>query len=294
MMEDTTKFVVGAPTRQTPVNGHACLVQIYPAGQFVSSRFRLGNFPVTIGRDEDCPLRIVDDSISRRHAVIQPDGDGYTIVDLQSTNGTFVNEIRIASKLLKDGDYLHLGNCIYRFFEGDNVEAQYHEEIYRLAIQDPLTGLYNKRYLLEFLGRELSCATRYLRPLALALFDLDHFKSVNDRYGHLAGDYVLREVAQLFKTAIRREDVFARYGGEEFALVMPETNADGGFTVADHLRRSVEKLHLEFHNKTIPLTISGGVAATQGDDRLTTVELLRVADEKLYDAKKAGRNRVVR
>src|SRR5947208_12516043 len=108
---------------------------------------------------------------------------------------------------LKDGDYLRVGNWIFRYLTGGNVEAEYHEEIYRLTIIDALTGIHNKRYLLEFLDRELSRSARHHRPLALLLFDLDLFKAVNDEIGHLGGDFTLRELAGCLKNAIRKEEL---------------------------------------------------------------------------------------
>ena len=183
---------------------------------------------MVIGRGNDCDIRINDHSVSRRHARIQPGADGYYAVDLQSTNGTFVNDVPASICKLKDGDYLRVGNCIYRFLAGGNVEAEYHEEIYRLTIIDALTDIHNKRYLLEFLDRELSRSARYGRPLALIMMDLDRFKSINEDLGHLGGDFTLREVAGCVKGNVRKEELFARYGGEEFAVVLPETTLEGG------------------------------------------------------------------
>src|SRR5207245_2245668 len=164
---------------------------------------------------------------------IQPGADGYYAVDLQSTNGTFVNDHPASMYKLKDGDYLRVGNCIYRFLIGGNVEAEYHEEIYRLTIIDALTDIHNKRYLVEFLDRELARSARYRRPLALVLFDLDLFKKVNDNLGHLGGDFTLREVAACVKGSVRKEELFARYGGEEFAVVLPETGREGAVQVGE-------------------------------------------------------------
>src|SRR5262249_16460427 len=148
-----------------------------------------------IGRGEDCAIPIPHPSVSRRHACIEAGAEGFWIADLGSTNGTFVNDLPIESTPLKDGDYLRVGNCIYRFLSSQNVEAKYHEEIYRLIIIDPLTAIPNQRYLLEFLDRELARSARYDRPLSLILFDIDRFKAINDRLGHLGGDSVLRELA---------------------------------------------------------------------------------------------------
>ncbi len=212
---------------------------------------------------------------------------------LQSTNGTFVNDVPASICKLKDGDYLRVGNCIYRFLAGGNVEAEYHEEIYRLTIIDALTDIHNKRYLLEFLDRELSRSARYLRPLSLIMFDIDRFKGINDEFGHLGGDFTLRELAACVKGSIRKEELFARYGGEEFVIVLPETPQENGIFVAERLRGLVEHHLFQYEGKAYPVTVSLGVAATNGDEALTPLDLIRQADEKLYNAKNSGRNRVV-
>ena len=201
--------------------------------------------------------------------------------------------VNLADVKLRDGDYLRVGNCIYRFLAGGNVEAEYHEEIYRLTIIDALTDTYNKRYLLEFLDRELSRSARHGRPLALIMFDLDRFKAINDELGHLGGDFTLRELAACVKSSVRKEELFARYGGEEFAIVLPETDREGGLVVAERIRGQVEAHGFEYEDRTYPVTISVGLATTSGDASLTPQELIRQADDKLYQAKHSGRNRVV-
>ncbi|MFQ3592607.1 MAG: GGDEF domain-containing protein, partial [Gemmataceae bacterium] len=192
-----------------------------------------------------------------------------------------------------DGDYLRVGNCIYRFLAGGNVESEYHEEIYRLTIIDALTDIHNKRYLTEFLDRELSRSARYGRPLSLILFDIDRFKSINDELGHLGGDFILRELAAIVKGSIRKEELFARYGGEEFAIVLPETPLENGRLVAERIRLLVERHAFQYEGKSVPVTISLGVAATLGEQPLTPNDLIRLADEHLLTAKQTGRNRVV-
>ena len=268
----------------------ACLIHIYPTGTGMGARYPLADTPLVLGRGNDCDIRINDHSVSRRHARIQPGADGYYAADLQSTNGTFVNDVPASMYKLKDGDYLRVGNCIYRFLAGGNVEAEYHEEIYRLTIIDGLTDIHNKRYLLEFLDRELARSARYRRPLVLIIFDIDRFKAVNDELGHLGGDYTLRELAACVKGGIRKEELFARYGGEEFAVVLPETTREGGAQVAERIRSLVEKHQFQYENKTYPVTISVGVSSTSGDEALTPHELIRQADDKLFQAKHEGRN----
>ena len=293
-VEKSTETWVTAPDRLVSATRRdACVVHIYPTGPGMGTRYPLTDTPMVLGRGNDCDIRINDHSVSRRHARIQPGADGYYAVDLQSTNGTFVNDVPASICKLKDGDYLRVGNCIYRFLAGGNVEAEYHEEIYRLTIIDALTDIHNKRYMIEFLDRELARSARYKRPLALVLFDLDRFKTINDDLGHLGGDFTLRELAATVKSSIRKEELFARYGGEEFAVVLPETNFEGGIHVADRIRTQVEKHMFQYEGKRYLVTVSVGLATTTGDEALTPNELIRLADEKLFQAKNQGRNRVV-
>ena len=272
----------------------ACLVHIYPVGTAIGVRYVLGDKPLILGRGEECDIRIQDHSVSRRHARIEPQTEGFVVLDLQSTNGTFVNDtLATEGTTLHDGDYLRVGNCIYRFLAGGNVEAEYHEEIYRLTIIDALTQVHNHRYLMEFLEREVLRASRHKRPLSLVLFDIDKFKGVNDELGHLGGDFALRELASVVRRTVRREDLFARYGGEEFALVFVETNLVQAIDAAERLRIMVEKHPFRFEDKQFKLTISMGVSEVPGDTPLTTNDLLRRADENLFKAKRSGRNKVI-
>jgi len=293
MEKATETWVTGTDRLVSATRRDACVVHIYPTGPGMGTRYTLGDDPVVIGRGNDCEIRIQDHSVSRRHARIQPAADGYYAVDLQSTNGTFVNDVPSSIRKLHDGDYLRVGNCIYRFLAGGNVEAEYHEEIYRLTIIDGLTDIHNKRYLLEFLDRELSRSARYDRPLSLVLFDLDRFKAINDEHGHLGGDFTLRELAAIVKGGVRKEELFARYGGEEFVVVLPETPREAGLAAAERLRQRVDAHAFRYEGKDLAVTISAGVACTVGGEYLAPNDLIRIADENLYQAKQTGRNRVV-
>src|SRR5437867_13216585 len=235
-MEKTSETWVTAPDRLVSTTRRdACVVHIYPTGPGMGTRYPLSDTPMVLGRGNDCDIRINDHSVSRRHARIQPGADGYYAVDLQSTNGTFVNDHPASMYKLKDGDYLRVGNCIYRFLTGGNVESEYHAEIYRLTIIDALTDIHNKRYFLEFLDRELARSSRYDRPLSLVMIDIDRFRMINEDLAHLGGDFTLRELSARLKGNVRKEELFSRYGGEEFAAVLPETPRDGAVHLSERL-----------------------------------------------------------
>jgi two-component system cell cycle response regulator len=293
-MDNLTETCRSSPNSSlASANRNPCLVHIYPTGPGMGCRHSLGPRPLVIGRSNDCEICINDNSASRRHVSIEFRGDAYYAVDLQSMNGTFVNNVPATEHKLADGDYLRVGNCIYRFLSGGNVEADYHEEIYRLTIIDALTEIHNKRYLLEFLDRELVRAARHGRRLALVLFDLDRFKAINDEFGHLGGDLTLREVAACVKKEIRQDELFARYGGEEFAIVMPETDLDDARAAAERVRQLLAAHAFQYGERRYNVTISLGVTVTTGTDVTNSADLIKRADEKLYQAKNEGRNRVV-
>ena len=281
----TTKRIV-----DLPLEGGECFVEIYGAN--IGSKHDLGHHVVSIGRDPDSSIVLNTDSVSRRHARIDTWKGEKWIVDLDSTNGTYVNDKPTVRSKLTSGDLIKIGDTIFKFLAGRNIEAAYHEEIYRMTIHDGLTQIHNKRYLLEALDREFSRARRYDRALAMAMLDLDHFKATNDKYGHLTGDYVLKEVATIIKRRIRREEVFARYGGEEFAIVLPEADAAGAREFAESVREIVEAHTFEFEGNRMSITISVGIGLLDQDLARPT-DLIRVADENLYAAKRTGRNRVV-
>jgi diguanylate cyclase (GGDEF)-like protein len=181
-----------------------------------------------------------------------------------------------------------IGRTIFKFLSGGNVENAYHEEIYRLTTVDGLTQIHNRRYFLEQLEREVSRARRYRRDLSLILFDIDRFKSINDGHGHLAGDYVLTQLATVVRGKIRREDLFARYGGEEFAIVLPEIDGPNAVAFAEKVRRLIEKAPFKFEDTLLQITVSVGVASLA--DEIDATELVKRSDDKLYEAKESGRN----
>lgn len=279
--------------------GHDCVVIIYSSNprQF-GKRHVLGQGKVTMGRGADNTIVLENDSVSRQHCRVESRNGGYVMVDLNSTNGTYVNDElmvggvdgKYAEMPLRRGDHIKVGDTILKFLSGSDMEAQYHETIYNMTIVDGLTGVNNKRYLLETLEREIPRARRHNRPLSMIIFDIDHFKQVNDTYGHLAGDYVLKEMAQLIKSRIRPDDTLGRYGGEEFVVVLPETDKPGAVHIAEEIRKLVASHAFTFERERMSVSISIGVALLRDSDAVD--DLIAAADERLYAAKNGGRNRV--
>jgi two-component system cell cycle response regulator len=274
--------------------GNDCLVVIYTKEpSLLGRRFVLDTSPIRIGRGAENHIVLEGDSVSRRHAHFEQRSGVWWCVDDGSTNGSYVNDDQILREAeLGNGDRIKIGPTIFKFLSGQDVEAQYHEEIYRMTIIDGLTQVHVKRYLLEALEKELMRARRHARDLSFLMLDIDHFKKINDVHGHLAGDYVLKEVARIIQQRIRRDEVVARYGGEEFAIILPETTLEGAFALADGLREKIEQSRFVFQSETIRVTISIGGALLQESER-TSQDLIKRADEKLYEAKRAGRNRVL-
>ena len=273
--------------------GNDCLVVIYTKEPtLLGRRFVLDSSPIRIGRGAENHIVLEGDSVSRRHAHFEQRSGAWWCVDDGSTNGSYVNDDQIMREAkLGNGDRIKIGPTIFKYLTGQDVEAQYHEEIYRMTIIDGLTQVHVKRYLLEALDKELMRARRHARELSFLMIDIDHFKKINDVHGHLAGDYVLKEVAKHMQQRIRRDEVLARYGGEEFAIILPETNLEGGRALAEGLREKIEQSRFVFQGETIQVTISAGAAILGEQDKVST-DLIRRADEKLYEAKRAGRNRV--
>ncbi len=268
----------------------ACLVVIY--GPELGKRAALGPGTFEIGRSSRADLPIDQESISRQHARITFDGDRHVIEDLGSTNGTFVNDQNLKRSPLKDGDQVKLGRSILKYMSGDNIEANYHEEIYRLMTMDALTQTHNRRYFNEALEREYQRSLRYRRALSLVLFDIDHFKKINDTYGHVAGDSVLRQLARVVKPRLRQQDVLARVGGEEFSVLLPEVEPEGALVAAEKVRRLVESARFLVDEKEFGCTVSVGIASF-GAQTTSPQMLYESADKNLYEAKRGGRNRVI-
>jgi diguanylate cyclase (GGDEF)-like protein len=289
-VRNKTVVTVISRISEKPVGKEACLVVIY--GLDLGKKYNLDQPAMIIGRSSKSDIQVDQESVSRNHAKVINTGKSIILRDLGSTNGTYVNDELIDEYVLRDGDFIKIGRTIFKFLSGNNIENAYHEEIYRLTTIDGLTQIYNKRYFLETLEREISRAHRYRRDLSLIMFDIDHFKKINDTYGHLAGDYVLKQLASVIKARIRREDIMARYGGEEFAIILPEIDQFNAAQFADKIRKLVEKTVFKFEETKIPVTISVGVGSIVAE-LSNPVDFIKIADDKLYQAKSEGRNKVV-
>jgi two-component system, cell cycle response regulator len=285
---DTAMVEVTAPAPAS--DPQASLVRIYPAG-VSGSLIPLAGDRNSIGRDAICDVELMDDFISREHAIITLQGGHFYLQDCGSLNGTFINDVRVKEiQRLVPGDAIRLGNHIFKFLSADHIEAQYHEAVYEMMTLDGLTGAYNKRFFEDAIEREILRSQRHWRPLSLLLFDIDHFKAVNDHYGHLAGDECLKQLVARVRSRIRGEDLLARFGGEEFALALSETTLKQAVQIARDLRQQVENEPFPTSRGPVPLTISIGVGIANGQMAVSSKELIETADDNLYRAKHQGRN----
>ncbi len=278
-----------------PVEANVILIA-HPDETMLGTRYRLPPQAVLeIGRSSATDISMPGvQSLSRRHARLNHLGRAVEIEDLGSTNGTYVNDAQIsASKPLASGDRFQLGAAHFKFLHEQDPEHAYHEAIYQLVMRDGLTQIYNKRKFHEELEREVLRAVRHRRPLSLILFDIDHFKEVNDSYGHLCGDFVLQQIARQAGGYLRPEQVFARAGGEEFVILSPEIDQAGALKLAEQLRLRVASETYSYLEFEVHITCSFGVAVLlpemdSGED------LYEAADRAMYQSKNDGRNRVSR
>ncbi len=259
------------------------------AGPRLGHRVVLDERPLEIGRGTQCGLQLDVDSVSRLHARVEWTGNYHKLVDLRSTNGTYVNEMRITEQELRDGDRLQIGKVLLKYISGSNVESAYHEEIQRLMRYDGLTGVHNRSHFEETLHNVIWRARMDPSPTSLILFDLDHFKQINDTYGHTAGDAVLRQVAAIVTQQVPPGQLFARVGGEEFAVLLSGVDVQGAYALAESIRRAVEASVFVFDGNRIPVTVSLGVAQRHPADQAPE-QLYERSDAQLYTAKGSGRN----
>ncbi|HEV3468906.1 MAG TPA: GGDEF domain-containing protein [Pyrinomonadaceae bacterium] len=291
------------PARAAPRERHPALV--FLRGELLAAPIPLERGEVVLGRALEADVRVNDARASRLHARIRTERDArtgearYRVTDLGSTNGTLLNGEPVSEAFLQDGDKLTIGEQLLRFELLDDIDREFQRHIHRLLAHDELTGLLTSKSFFSELRREAARAESEGMPFCVLMMDLDHFKNVNDRYGHLVGSQTLEEVGSLVTRALRAGDVAARFGGEEFAAFLLNADCAQGLVAAERVRTAVESHEFAATRRASPadsgetfrLTISVGVAAYP-DDARDPIELVELADTALYRAKHAGRNRV--
>jgi len=254
---------------------------------------------ILIGRNKYSDIYINDENISNDHCeikVIKNDEnkiDQIILKDLLSTNGTYVNGKLISNKVLKSGDKIKIGETTLRFNYNDKLEEKYHLKLFNIATSDSLTKLHNKRYTIGELENQYKIAKRNNRIFSLIMFDIDDFKAINDKHGHIAGDEFLKNVASHINKHIREQDFAGRFGGDEFLIILPETEIEGAVILANRIREKIEKSETVYRDHKIKTTISGGIS--QFSFSYNNIgELLEITDKALYKAKKLGKNKVIK
>lgn len=261
-------------------------------GRSLGLLYKLETARILLGRAPTADLILDDDGISRFHAVITMEDGRFHIEDLGSKNGVIVNGFKVTSHALEEGDRVQLGaNTLLKFALQDDVEEQFQQELYRSVTLDPLTGIYNRRHIVDRMRSECAYARRQGTPVSVLMIDLDHFKRVNDTYGHLAGDAVLRETAKAIHSTLRAEDIFGRYGGEELCAILRGIEAPNALLAGRRIVEIVRNNRVIAGAHTLQVTVSVGAATSVHNLLDTPQELIDAADRALYRAKNAGRDR---
>lgn len=298
---DTT--IANAEPRAAEGGKHPALV--FLRGDLMAAPIPLEREVVTLGRALEADVRVNDSRASRMHARISIERDPrsgerrYRLSDLGSTNGTLLNGRPVIDAFLNDGDKVTIGEHLLRFELLDDIDREFQTHIHRLLAHDELTGLLTSKSFFSELKRESARAATEGRPFCVLMMDLDHFKSVNDRHGHLVGSQTLEDVGAIITRSLRAGDVAARFGGEEFAAFLLDADCAQGIVAAERVRSSVEEHYFSSARRgstadtsaPLRITISVGVAAFP-DDARDPIQLIELADTALYRAKNAGRNRV--
>jgi len=272
------------------------------AGELLATPIPLEQTEVTLGRALEAHVRVNDAKASRLHAAIiaETDPDSgetvFKIRDLKSTNGTLVNGRTITEARLHHGDKILIGAQLFRFELLDEIDRAFQQQIQRLLGHDELTGLLTSKSFFTELRREAARAEQTSQPFCVLMMDLDHFKTVNDSYGHLVGNRTLQDIGVIIKAALRSGDVAARFGGEEFAAFLLDADYLQGLVAAERVRRGIEQSVFSASTEgatpaaeRFRLTVSIGVACFP-DDARDPIRLVELADSALYRATRNGRN----
>jgi diguanylate cyclase (GGDEF)-like protein len=292
--EESTALVKLGSVGQIPTaiaRDRYVLVQVQ--GEELGRIIALDNNEFVVGRQQTCDLPLIDGSVSRRHARIRFVDDRHVLEDLGSANGTYVAEQRISQHVLSDGDLIQFGSTVaFRYSVTDSQQLAMLKYLYDASVTDALTGVYNREYFDARLLTEIAYSKRHGTALSLLMFDVDHFKRINDTYGHPVGDQALVKLVESVRTKLRAEDVFCRYGGEEFVTILRTTDLDAAACAAERIRQAVEQVTLIAEGVRVRLTVSIGCASLKCTEDAAAIELVAIADRRLYAAKHAGRNRI--
>jgi diguanylate cyclase (GGDEF)-like protein len=286
------------PTHESQKIEHTIILTIIGGNEIdFGKHFLLKKSKTLLGRDNTNDISLYDEKISKVHCEItvikSSQGIEQIILkDLDSTNGTYVNSEMIKQITLNAGDKIQIGDTVLNLSYNDELEKEYHAKLFNYAVRDTYTGLYNKRFIINELENISRIARRSGRVFSIIIIDIDDFKQINDLYGHLSGDEYLKSIAELFTQSLREQDIAGRIGGDEFLILLPETTIDGAFQLAIRIRKNVEEFVLKYLNFKIKTTISAGVC--QYENTIKDVnELLDIADQALYEAKRSGKNNVM-
>lgn len=281
--DNTIKF---QPTEMRP---H--LIVLYPQTQFKQIALPQGS--VIVGRGQDSDIHLDDELVSRKHCKITFDGSRIFVEDLDSTNGTYVDGSPIKQAPLGSDNRLQIGKMVLKVEFKDATEEAFDRELFEAATMDPLTKVANRRTFLDRSLGELALARRNNYCIHSIMIDVDHFKRVNDTWGHQCGDMVLKEIARILKNEKRESDMLARYGGEEFVMLLCGVGPEDAKKSAERLRSAVERHRFSWKDTIIPVTISLGLCSKQGEKIGKIDEMIAESDKFLYLAKNGGRNQVV-
>lgn len=269
----------------------ACLLAV--GGDLNGELFDLFEGETRLGREVSNQISLDFPGVSRAHLIIEIAGDKTILKDLGSKNGTYYNNRKVEGQVeLFKGDIIKIGAIALKYIPQGDPERLAYDKLNHEAHTDGLTGCYNKTHYMGVSDKEVKKCKITGSPLSLLLFDLDHFKHLNDTYGHDAGDFVLKRVAEIVRGGgVRDQDIFSRYGGEEFTILLPKTNIKQAFEIAERIRKLISDHDFNYEDQTLPVSISVGVADyRQGVENGT--DLFKRADKALYVSKDQGRNRV--
>ena len=292
--DDQTKISPIASIENLDVQRKPALLMV--SGPHLGRSYAIDKDEFLMGRVDACDLVVEDELVSRHHCKIILTPGGAQLVDLASTNGTLLNGRRVEKAELHEGDQIQVGSlAIFRFHFQEEIETKFLSELFKAATKDFLTNSYNKKFFLDRLQSEFFYTQRHGGNLSLLVIDIDHFKKVNDTYGHLAGDIALQKMAHHLMTHTRKDDIVARFGGEEFVILMRDCDREQARVLAENLRQGIAQIPIQSNQHQFKITVSVGVATLHEGNRKQYIRFesfIEQADTQLYKAKSSGRNQV--